>query len=128
MHPKGIPSYTPTPFGGKGSITTLAWVGFLLMLLVGCQGGGITPGTSPALTKIETDPPGANVYLDGGFVGVSPASFFMPAKPRLQLRIEHPNYLPVDETMIRHKGTPADAEEGVGWDEVYFYPLTRKGP
>jgi hypothetical protein len=105
-----------------------AWLVTLVVLmgLTGCQGVGGVNDNTPRLSKVESDPPGASVFVGGGFVATTPASFYLPAKERVGLRLELPGYLPVDEVIVRSKSVPKDAQEGVGWDEVYFYELYSK--
>ncbi len=82
------------------------------------------------MSKIESLPQGASVFVGGGFVGLTPASFQLPAKPRVEIRLEFPGYIPYEDILIRRKGLPKDLEGelGVGWDEVYGpYTLIRKG-
>jgi hypothetical protein len=97
----------------------------LLLGLAGCSIGGVKDN-SPRLSKVESNPSGASVFVEGGFVATTPASFYMPAKARVGIRIELPGYLPIDEVVVRSKSVPKEAEEGVGWDEVYFYELYSK--
>jgi hypothetical protein len=106
---------------------TLALVLGLSTLSLGCATSG--PGAvrhEPQVTKIETEPAGASVFMEGGFVGTTPCAFLMPAQPEVTIRIERPGYQFVEELLRRHSQTPNDAAEGVGWDEVYFWPLTAK--
>lgn len=97
----------------------------IVAFLSGCSGVGDRSG-DPRLTLIETDPDGASVFVDGGFVGTTPASFYAPAKERVDLRLELPGYLPQEDVLVRRKNLPPDATEGVGWEESYYYPLTPK--
>ncbi|MCA9774864.1 MAG: PEGA domain-containing protein [Myxococcales bacterium] len=99
-----------------------------LVTLAGCPAGSIRPEHDPRASRIETAPDGASVYIDGGFVGTSPATFFIPAKARVDLRLELPGYMPLEDVLVRAAGTAPDAPDGVGWDEVYYYPLNRKAP
>ena len=98
---------------------------FLACFLVSCKGLDATRQASPERSSFETEPEGASLFIDGGFVGTTPTRFFLPAKPRVQLRIQRPGYLPVEETLIRTAVGP-DQGEGVGWEPLYFFPLTPK--
>lgn len=93
----------------------------------GCASAPGAPGSGAHPSTIRTDPAGAAVFVDGGFVGTTPASFMLPAKDRVDLRLELPGYMSHDDVLLRAPGTPADAPAGVGWDEVYHFPLVRKG-
>lgn len=101
--------------------------GFCLIVafLSGCSSVG-DRSSDPRLTLIETDPKGASVFVDGGFVGTTPASFFAPAKDRVDLRLELPGYVPQEDVLVRRKNLPPGAAEGIGWEESYYYPLTPK--
>ncbi len=105
---------------------TLAGALLLLPLTTGCAGPG-AGGMDPRHSLLDSDPEGAAVFVDGGFVGTTPARFFLPAKERVEVRLELPGYVSEQGVLLRKAGTPADAPEGVGWEEVYYYPLTRKG-
>src|SRR5688572_9541676 len=95
------------------------------LFLAGCASGGIDPG-APIMSRFETDPPGGSVFVDGGFVGVTPTAFHLPAKPSVDLRIELHDHFPVVERLDRRLGLPADAPDGTGWEPVYFWPLNRR--
>ena len=116
--------------GGSRGRTSLALVAALLTIgacLAGCASSG--PGAEryeARLTLIETEPAGASVFLEGGFVGTPPASFMMPARPEVTIRIERPGYQFVEELLRRRADVPPDAQEGVGWETSYFWPLTPK--
>jgi hypothetical protein len=97
----------------------------IVALLSGCSSVG-DRSKDPRLTLIETDPKGASVFIDGGFVGTTPASFYGPAKPQVDLRLELPGYVPQEDLLVRSKKTPPDSAEGIGWEESYYYPLTPK--
>lgn len=84
------------------------------------------PSARRVQSSIETDPAGASIFVDGGFVGTTPTSFHLPPKRRVALRLELPGYFPVDTFLDRAAGVPAEAEEGVGWDAHYFFPLQKK--
>ena len=96
----------------------------VLLGLTGCMGG--VNDNAPHLSTVESNPAGASVFVDGGFIAITPASFYLPAKDRVGIRLELGGYLPVDEILVRSRSVPEDAEEGVGWDEVYFYELYSK--
>jgi hypothetical protein len=105
------------------------WLLFLPAILLGftgCQSVGGAKEYQPVLSKFETNPPGASVFVEGGFVATTPASFYLPAKPRVSIRLEMVGYLPVEEVLVRAKGTPEGAEEGAGWEELYFWELYGK--
>ena len=89
------------------------------MLLGGCG----APEMPQRASRIETDPPSAAIYVDGGYVGKTPTAFHLPAKDKVQLRLELPGYSPQEDVLYRDSATPAGAPEGVGWEEVYWYPL-----
>lgn len=113
-----------TRLSGFGKVAAILTLG---VWIAGCASSG--PGAEryePRLSLIETEPAGASVFLEGGFVGVTPASFMMPARPEVTIRIERPGYLFVEELLRRRSNVPADVGEGVGWEEVYFWPLTPK--
>lgn len=100
---------------------------FALAAQVGCAAlGGAT--TAPRLSTFESDPPGASVFVDGGFVGTTPASFYLPAKDRVEVRLEAPGYAPHEDVLLRRTTVPeeARAEEGVGWEDLYYYRLLPK--
>ncbi len=99
----------------------------LALLVSGCASAPGDAGSGAHPSTIRTDPAGAAVFVNGGFVGTTPATFMLPAKERVELRLELPGYMSHDDVLLRAPGTPADAPEGVGWDEVYHFPLVRKG-
>ena len=98
---------------------------FLLPLfLLACSG----PGAARHVVEhsaFETEPEGASIYIDGGFVGTTPTKFYLPAKDTVELRIQRPGYLPHEEELYRDK-VGEGAGEGVGWESLYFFPLTAK--
>lgn len=98
-----------------------------VVALVGCAGpdAGQEAG-APVLSRFESEPPGASVFVDGGFVGATPTSFHLPAKPSVHVRLELPGYFPVDTMLDRRKDLPADAPAGTGWEDLYYWPLVRK--
>lgn len=91
-------------------------------LTAGCNLGGVRDD-QPTLSEVDTDPQGASVFIGGGFVGTTPARFYLPAQDRVNLRLELPGYGPQEHLLVRKKAIPVDAEEGVGWAEVYYYEL-----
>lgn len=96
-----------------------------------CLGGCAGPdtheaSTTPLLSRFESEPPGASVFVDGGFVGTTPTAFHLPAKPSVHVRLELPGYFPVDTMLDRRTGLPPDAPPGTGWEDVYYWPLVRK--
>jgi hypothetical protein len=101
--------------------------GWLAVLsLAACASQEERPSAKKLQSAFETDPAGASIFIDGGFVGTTPTSFHLPPKRRVALRLELPGYFPIDTTLDRAAGTAADAEEGVGWDAHYFFPLQKK--
>lgn len=91
-------------------------------------GGGGTSGpvaTQKVLTTIDGSPRGASVFVDGGFVGVAPATFHLPAKKSVEVRVEMPGFVPYQTTLYRAAVAPG-AEDGVGWDDLYYFELTKK--
>lgn len=98
------------------------------LLLGGCasSGPGAAKEAEPEVSRIETEPAGASVFMEGGFVGTTPCAFLMPAKKEVTIRIERPGYQFVEELLRRNANVAADAPEGVGWEEVYFWNLTAK--
>jgi hypothetical protein len=64
------------------------------------------------------------VFVEGRFVGSTPASLYLPARARVQLRLELPGYRPLEDELVRGAGVPPDAEAGVGWEALYYYTLT----
>lgn len=120
-----FPKSTPDSVYG-----TPTWLWVLLVNLALLSGCGSAPGRpefKEVLSSIESDPAGASVFVDGGFVGTTPAKFRLPAKKRVELRIERPGYVFKEEVLLRKVGTPADAPAGVGWEPLYYYPLLKKG-
>jgi PEGA domain-containing protein len=96
----------------------------LPLLLLACSGPGATRHES-VRSAFASDPEGASVFIDGGFVGQTPTSFFLPDKDIVDVRVQHPGYLPMEEELHRAK-VPEEAGEGVGWESSYYYPLTPK--
>ena len=96
--------------------------------LAGCNSLGGVGDRTPRVSTFETDPTGASVFVDGGFVGTTPASFHLPAKDRVEVRIEAPGYMPHEDVLLRRSTVPEDAkaEEGVGWEELYYFQLLSK--
>lgn len=93
-------------------------------LSLGCSGPGATRH-DPARSTFESDPAGASIFVDGGFVGRTPTAFFLPAKEQVEIRILHPDCLPLEEVLYRAKVAEGSGE-GLGWDPTYFYPLNPK--
>lgn len=96
----------------------------LSSLLLACAGPGATRH-EPKRSAFESEPEGASVFVDGGFVGSTPTSFFLPAKDVVEVRVTYPGYLPMEEELHRGK-VPEEAGEGVGWEPSYYYPLKPK--
>jgi hypothetical protein len=91
----------------------------LLLGLAGCSSLGGARDNSPVLSLFETRPPGASVFVEAGFVGTTPCSFYLPAQDRVEIRLEFPGYLPQDDILVRRRSVPKDAEQGVGWESNY---------
>ena len=52
-----------------------------LASFAGCAGAvGIRSDDGPKLSRIESDPQGASVFVNGGFVGSTPAAFHLPPR------------------------------------------------
>jgi formylglycine-generating enzyme required for sulfatase activity len=64
---------------------------FLVLLYPGIR----NPGT---VFRIESDPPGSAVILDGAYKASTPATIFLPAGSR-QLRMEHPGFIAQEQTL-----------------------------
>ncbi|MCF7983496.1 MAG: SHOCT domain-containing protein [Thiohalocapsa sp.] len=65
----------------------------LLGLTSGCA--TITRGTNDTLV-VETDPPGAEVKLSNGMVGETPATFKLPRKESVIVKLRKADYEPVE--------------------------------
>jgi len=101
--------------------------GFFLalpLLVIACSGPGATRH-EPVRSEFTSDPENASVFIDGGFVGQTPTSFFLPAKDVVDVRVQHPGYLPMEEELHRAK-VAEGVGEGVGWESSYYYPLKPK--
>ena len=70
-----------------GIVATL----FLLLLYPGMR----TPG---AVYRIESDPPGAAISLDGAYRASTPATLFLPAGKR-ELTVDHPFFEPKEQSI-----------------------------
>jgi hypothetical protein len=108
----------------------VVWSHRALVTLLALTGGGCTstgtdPG-APVLSRFESDPAGASVFVDGGFVGMTPTAFHLPAKPRVEVRVELHGHFPANATLDRRLGLPEDAPAGTGWEPLYYWPLVRK--
>lgn len=64
---------------------------FLLLLYPGMR----TPG---AVYRIESDPPGATISLDGSYRASTPATIFLPAGKR-ELTVDHPFFEPKEQSI-----------------------------
>jgi formylglycine-generating enzyme required for sulfatase activity len=64
---------------------------FLLLLYPGIR----KPG---AVYRIESDPPGSAIILDGAYRASTPATIFLPAGNR-ELRIDHPFFLSMEQSI-----------------------------
>lgn len=84
------------------------------------------PDTKVVQSRFESDPAGATIFIDGGYVGTTPTSFRLPPKRQVRLRLELPGHFPVDTTLDRLPNVPEGAEPGVGWEEVYYFVLKSK--
>lgn len=118
-----------TRFGANNvlsSVARQAGAAALLLLLGACAASEDTPNTRPVLSRFESSPPGASVFVDGGFVGITPTSFHLPAKASVHVRMELPGHFPVDTMLDRRLGMTADAPAGTGWEDLYYWPLVRK--
>ena len=101
--------------------------GFFLalpLLVIACSGPGATRHES-IRSEFNSDPEGASVFIEGGFVGQTPTSFFLPNKDVVDVRVQRPGYLPMEEELHRAK-VPEGVGEGVGWESSYYYPLNPK--
>jgi hypothetical protein len=112
-----------------------AWPAFVLAFgLAGCASGGGDGGAAGGgaqdltarLSRIESQPPGASVFVDGAFVGKTPVEVQLPARRQVELSLDLPDHQTVNAHLARALGVPADAGPGVGWEAVYYYPLTPK--
>lgn len=102
-----------------------ALVALLALSAGACASTGVDTGT-PVLSRFESDPQGASVFVDGGFVGMTPTAFHLPAKPSVEIRIELHDHFPATAVLDRRLGLPADAPAGTGWEPVYYWPLVRR--
>jgi hypothetical protein len=100
-------------------------VALVAFLLNGCAGAQTDPD-APVASRFESDPAGASVFVDGGFVGVTPTAFHLPAKGTVEVRLELHDHFPATARLDRRVGTPETAPAGVGWEPVYYWPLVRK--
>lgn len=107
-------------------LVRLAGAAGLLLVLGGCASSDGAVDSAPLLSRFESAPPGASVFVDGGFVGITPTSFHLPAKPSVHVRLELPGHFPVDTMLDRRLGMNADAPAGTGWEDLYYWPLVRK--
>lgn len=123
MFPRPAPSDRPVTWRSGRS-----WISALVVAtLVGCAATeeGAAP-TKDVQSRIETDPPGASIFVDGGFVGTTPTAFRLPPKQRVQLRLDLPGHFPVDTVLERAPGVAESAGPGVGWEPFYYFPLRKK--
>jgi hypothetical protein len=76
-----------------------------LLLAVGLLSGcaTITGGTRPQKVQIDSDPPGATVFVDGRPCGVTPATVALDRKVEHRIQLEKDGYVP----------TAADLKPGV---------------
>lgn len=95
----------------------------LVLLATGCSSLGGAKENVPVVSLLETRPAGASVFVNGGFVGTTPARFTLPAEDRVDIRLELPGYTPQEDVLVRRRSVPEDAEEGVGWEANYYYEL-----
>jgi hypothetical protein len=114
------------PIGRRSRLASLVATA-VLAALGGCAGPeGGQDADRPVMSRFDTNPQGATLFVDGGFVGVTPTAFHLPAKPSVEVRIEYPGYFPIDTRLDRQLGLPPDAPAGTGWDPQYYFPLVRK--
>jgi hypothetical protein len=97
-----------------------------VLLATGCSSLGGAKENAPVVSLFETRPTGASVFVNGGFVGTTPARFTLPAEDRVDVRLEFPGYVPQEDVLVRRRSVPVDAEEGVGWESNYYYELMGK--
>ena len=74
-------------------------VAFLLVITSGCA--TVTRGTKDVLV-VESEPPGADIRLSTGITGNTPASFKLPRKTALTVKIEKEGYEPVEVNVTPH--------------------------
>jgi hypothetical protein len=105
----------------------------LALALTGCASDGAGAGGGPGAqdltvrtSRIESQPPGASVFVDGAFVGKTPTETLLPARRQVELVLDLPGHQNVTARLSRALGVPADAAAGVGWEAVYYYPLVPK--
>jgi hypothetical protein len=118
-----------TRFGANNvlsSVARQAGVAALLLVLGACAASEEASDSRPVLSRFESAPPGASVFVDGGFVGITPTSFHLPSKPSVHVRMELPGHFPVDTMLDRRLGMSAEAPAGTGWEDLYYWPLVRK--
>jgi len=101
----------------------------LALSVAACGGTELAGRFEPRATTFESDPAGALLYVDGGHVGTTPATFHLPAKDEVRIRLELPGYFPQKDLLLRAKDVPVERRdaEGVGWEGVYYYALDPRG-
>ena len=79
-------------------------MGKLGILVAICLAGGCATIMSgePAHIPVATNPPGANVFLDGQFVGQTPTVVVVPKEALGAIHIEAQGFMPID--LRRYKG------------------------
>lgn len=102
-----------------------AWFLASVALLTGCAGTD-TGADEEVTSRLETEPPGATVFVDGSFVGITPTTATLPAKRSVHVRLELTGYQTLDTMLDRRIGIAPDAPPGAGWETVYYWQLVRK--
>lgn len=73
----------------------------VLLMVLGSGCATVTRGTKDVLV-IESEPPGADIQLSSGMTGKTPASFKLPRKHSLNVKIEKEGYEPVEVNVTPH--------------------------
>lgn len=105
--PTALLASVPRPQSNRIRARAVAQQGFaaLAALTLGACATMFAPG--PDTILIQTDPPGAEVLLDGLTVGQTPTNIAVSRRARGNLSLRHPNHPPVDTHLTTTLNGPA---------------------
>jgi formylglycine-generating enzyme required for sulfatase activity len=85
--------------GGRPIIFLVVRVALVLLLAVALTGSAVAREKRTGSLRIESEPPGASLWVDGEQVGTTPERIKRLAAGRHEIRLTYPKYEPYEETV-----------------------------